>query len=178
MRLITALLLTAVLTGCASAPDPAPSSTPPPPSARSGSAASSASPATSTPPGPSTPSGPSVSAVPTEPVSRQALPLQVGFAQPDPRSIVVQVVTPATCPPEQVRYALTETAQRVSVRITVAATAPGACRGAPTAHNVVLALAQPLSDRELVDAGSGTAVQVATGDPPGPPVPTVSAAPQ
>lgn len=175
MRLVAGLLLTAVLTGCAGAPDPAPppaappmspSATPRPADPSGSSSTTPSSPAASTPP------------APAGPARREALPLQAGFAQPDPRSLVVQFIAPETCPTLKVRYQLTETLQRVSVRLTATAAEAGACRGEPAPRNVEIPLAQPLGDRELVDAGRGTAVQVAIGDPPGPPVATVSAEPE
>ncbi len=161
MRRVTrGLLLAVVLTGCAGSPDQAtaPAASPPSPSA---------------PPGPSGTSDPAGQSAPSAPAGGDSLPLQVAFAQPDPRQLVVQFVASAPCPAQQVRYRLTETLQRVSVRLTTT----GTCAGESGPRNVEIPLAQPLGDRELVDATSGVPVQVAIGTPPGPPVPTVSAEP-
>ena len=155
-----ALLLTAVLTGCAGSPDPDPAPAAPPPTS-------------SAPGGPSGPTGPGRQSAPSAPAQGEPLPLQVAFAQPDPRQLVVQVVAAEACPAQQVRYQLTETTKRVSVRLTTT----GTCAGESGPRNVEIPLAQPLGDRELVDATSGVPVQVAIGTPPGPPVPTVSAEP-
>lgn len=162
-RVARGLLLAVVLTGCAGSPDQATAPAAPAPSP-------------SAPPGPSgtsDPAGQSAPSSPAGPAGGESLPLQVAFAQPDPRQLVVQFVASGPCPTRQVRYQLTETTQQVSVRLTTT----GTCAGEPVPGNVAIPLEQPLDDRELVDGTSGVPVQVAIGTPPGPPVPTVSAEP-
>lgn len=141
-------LLALALAGCGGDAEPAPSPVP----TTSGLAAS-----------------PSTSAAAA---TRATLPLLAAFEPSEPLQVVVQVASPGACPLEQVRYAVQESAEQLSVRVTAAA---AECSGEPELGNVQVTLERPRGDRELVDASTGAPVQVATGEPPGPVVPTVDA---
>lgn len=106
--------------------------------------------------------------------SRTPVSVQAAFAAQDPQVVLVQVASSGACPLDQVRYVLTETPEQVSVQVTAGPSAQ-ACTGEPELGNVEVPLEAALGDRELVDGSTGDVVQVATGDPPGPAVPTIEA---
>jgi hypothetical protein len=114
------------------------------------------------------------SAAPEPATSRVPVTVQAAFADEDPQVVLVQVASSGACALEEVRYALEESAEQVSVRVTAAEPAQP-CSGEPDLGNVEVALAEPLGGRELVDGSTDDVVQVATGDAPGPAVPTIEA---
>jgi len=114
------------------------------------------------------------SATPEPTPSRAQVSAQAAFAGQDPRVVLVQVASSGACPLEEVRYVLEESPEQVSVEVT-AATPTQRCTGEPELGNVEVVLERPLGNREIVDGPSGDVLQVATGDAPGPAVPTIEA---
>ena len=106
--------------------------------------------------------------------SRAAVPVQAAFAGEGPQVVLVQVASSGACRLEQVRYALEESSEQVSVQVTAAEPAQP-CTGEPELGNLEVTLEEPLSARGLVDGSTEDVLQVATGDAPGPAVPMIQA---
>lgn len=119
-------------------------------------------PATTSPapaPAPRSPLPPPASSPPG--AARAAFSFDAAYGTDEPYEVVVQYGDSSSCPHENVRYAVRETADRVVVTLEADAMSPErACTADYRQMLVPIRLAQPMGDRVLVDGSRGEPVPV------------------